>query len=128
VNEISECFEAFPLFTQMVAESDNYLYMPQRKLRGPFAKFVDSPYYSKSELCGGAATVSFSKYLPWQAMYFLQRSIHFSKTCCRQLITSRFLALEKLLFHGLKNPEIAWGEISIEFCLRLEKSGSVELH
>jgi hypothetical protein len=34
-------------------------------VRGPFAKFVDSPYYSESELCGGAVTVSFSKYLPW---------------------------------------------------------------
>jgi hypothetical protein len=28
---------------------------------------VDSPYYSESELCGGAVTVSFSKYLHWQA-------------------------------------------------------------
>jgi len=49
-------------------------------IRGPLAKFVDSPYYSKSELCGGAVTVSFSKYISWQAMYFLQRSTHFSKT------------------------------------------------
>jgi hypothetical protein len=32
--------------------------------QGPFEKFVDSPYYSESELCGGAVTVSFSKYLP----------------------------------------------------------------
>jgi len=48
-------------------------------LRGPFSKFVDSPYYSESELCGGAVTVYFSKYLPWQAMHFLQRSTHFSK-------------------------------------------------
>jgi len=31
-------------------------------IRGPFAKFVDSPYYSESELCGGAVTVSLSKY------------------------------------------------------------------
>jgi hypothetical protein len=30
-----------------------------------------SPYYSVSELCGSAVTVSFSKYLPWQAMHFL---------------------------------------------------------
>jgi hypothetical protein len=44
-----------------------------RKLRGPFAKFVDSPYYSDSELYGGAVTVSFSMYLHLQAMY-LQRS------------------------------------------------------
>jgi hypothetical protein len=50
------------------------------QLREPFGKFVDSPYYSESELCGGVVTVSFSKYLPWQAMHFLQRSTHFSKT------------------------------------------------
>jgi hypothetical protein len=48
--------------------------------RGPFEKLVDSPYYSESELCGGAVTVPFSKYLPWELMHFLQRSIHFSKT------------------------------------------------
>jgi hypothetical protein len=34
------------------------------QLCGPFEKFVDSPYFSESELCGGAVTVSFSKYLP----------------------------------------------------------------
>jgi hypothetical protein len=28
-------------------------------VRGPFEKFVDSLYYSESELCGGAVTVSF---------------------------------------------------------------------
>jgi len=28
-------------------------------LRGPFEKFVDSPYFSESELFGGAVTVSF---------------------------------------------------------------------
>jgi hypothetical protein len=50
------------------------------EIRVPFEKFVDSPYYSESELYGGAVTVSFSKYLPWQAMHFLERSIHFSKT------------------------------------------------
>jgi hypothetical protein len=49
------------------------------KLRGPFEKFVDS-HYSDSELCEGAVTVSFSKYLPWQVMHFLQHSTHFSKT------------------------------------------------
>jgi hypothetical protein len=54
-------------------------------VREPFAKFVDSPNYSESELCGGAVTVSFSKYLP---MHFLQSSTHFSKTLqtvCRKL-------------------------------------------
>jgi hypothetical protein len=56
-------------------------------IQGLFAKLVDSPYYSKSELCGGVVMVSFLKYLPWQVMHFLQSSTHFSKTCCRQLIT-----------------------------------------
>jgi hypothetical protein len=28
------------------------------KLRGPFQKFVDSPYYPESELCGGVVTFS----------------------------------------------------------------------
>jgi hypothetical protein len=70
-------------------------------------KFVDSPYYSEPELCGGAVTVSISKYLPWQAMNFMQLSTQFSKTCCRPLITSKFHASE-LPFHGWKSPEIAW--------------------
>jgi hypothetical protein len=60
---------------------------------------MDSPYYSKLELCGGAVTVPFLQYLPWQAMHF-----------CRLLITSKFLALE-LPSHGWKSPEIARDEI-----------------
>jgi hypothetical protein len=76
-----------------------------KKLGGPIEKFVDLLYYSESKLCGGAVTVSFSKYLPWQAMHFLQRSTHFSKTCCRPLINSKFLTPE-LHFHGWKSPEI----------------------
>jgi hypothetical protein len=43
-------------------------------------------------------------------MHFLQRSTHFSKTCCRPFITSKFLALE-LHFHGWKSPEIAWADV-----------------
>jgi hypothetical protein len=31
----------------------------KRTIRGPFAKFVGSPYYSESERCGGAVTVFF---------------------------------------------------------------------
>jgi hypothetical protein len=60
-----------------------------RHIRGPCAKFVDSPYYSESGLCGGAVTVFFSKYLPSQAMHFLQRSTNLMKnvpqTVCRKL-------------------------------------------
>jgi hypothetical protein len=68
-------------------------------------------------------TVSFSKYLPWQAI--LKRSTHFSKTCCRPLIISKFFVSE-FPFHGWKSPEIAWGEIWIKFCVRLRKSWSVD--
>jgi hypothetical protein len=61
---------------------------PNNEIQEPFAKFVDSPYYSKSKLCGGAVTVSFSKYFSWQAMHFLQRSTHFWETCCRPFAAS----------------------------------------
>jgi hypothetical protein len=47
--------------------------------QGPFENFVDSPYESELKFWGRAVTFSFSKYLPWQAMHFLQRSIHFSE-------------------------------------------------
>jgi hypothetical protein len=67
-------------------------------LRGPFEKFVDSPYYLESELYGGAVTVSFSKYLPWQAMHLLQRSTHFSKTCCRPFAASFRRIVEQAVF------------------------------
>jgi hypothetical protein len=61
-------------------------------VQGPFEKFVDSPYYSKLKLCGGAVMVSFLKYLPWQAKHFftmlhpllkngLQTIDHFEISC-----------------------------------------------
>jgi hypothetical protein len=49
------------------------------------------------------------------------------KTCCRPLITSKFLASDRP-FHGWKSPEIAWGKTWIKFCVRLGKSRSVEPH
>jgi hypothetical protein len=39
-----------------------------------FEKFVDAPYNSQSELCGGVVKISF------QAMHFLPRSTHYPKT------------------------------------------------
>jgi hypothetical protein len=70
-------------------------------IRGPFEKFVDSPYYSESEICGGAVTVYFTKHFPWQEMHFLQRSTHFSKTCCRPFAASfrRIVEQAVLTFH-----------------------------
>jgi hypothetical protein len=66
-----------------------------------YEKFVDSPYYSESEFCRGAVTVSFSKYLSWQAIHFLQHSIHFSKTRCRPFVASfrRIVEQAILTFH-----------------------------
>jgi hypothetical protein len=93
------------------------MYVCMCYIRGPFEKFVDSPYYSESEPCGGAVTVSLSNYLPWQAMRFLQRSTHFSQTCCRPFaasfrrIVEQAVLTSELPFHGLKSPEISWGEI-----------------
>jgi hypothetical protein len=86
-------------------------------VRGPFERFVDLPHYSESELCGGAVTVSFSKYLPWQAMHFLQRFTHFSKTCCRPFaasfrrIVEQAVLTSELPLHGWQSPEITWDEI-----------------
>jgi hypothetical protein len=48
-----------PLYTAQQPRNTRIL-----SLRGSFEKFADSPYYSESEICGGAVTVSFSKYLP----------------------------------------------------------------
>jgi hypothetical protein len=58
------------------------MYVPHLYARGWFEKFVNSPYYSESELCGGAVTVSFSKYSVakfqpqhrWSLRNFLPRS------------------------------------------------------
>jgi hypothetical protein len=86
-------------------------------MREPFEKFVDSPYYSESELCGGVVTVSFLKYLSWQAMHFLQYSTYFSKMFCRLFAASfrRIVELavltSELHFRGWKSPAIRWGEI-----------------
>jgi hypothetical protein len=82
--------------------------------------FVHSPYYSESELCGGAVVVSFSKYPPWQAMHFLQHSTYFPKTCCRPLITSKFLASE-LPFHGWKTQKSHRARSELNSVFGLEK-------
>jgi hypothetical protein len=43
--------------------------------RGLFEKFVNSLYYSESELCGGAVTVSFFE-VPPLANYALLTTLH----------------------------------------------------
>jgi hypothetical protein len=98
--------------------------------RGPLEKFVEPPYYFESELCGAAVTVSFSKYLLKQAMHFLQHSTHFSKTCCRPLITSKFLASE-LPFHGARSGlygECSNGVPAIHFYQAEQNSIQISIH
>jgi hypothetical protein len=72
---------------------------------------VDSPYYSESELFGGAVTVSFFE-IPPLASGVLPTTLHDdSGTGGFDLsITSKFLAWE-LPLRGWKSSEIAWGEI-----------------
>jgi hypothetical protein len=74
---------------------------------GPFEKFIGSPYCSELELRGGAVAVSFSKYL-------LQRSTHFSKTCCRPFDASfrRIVEQAVLTSWSLRNllPPLSWLE------------------
>jgi hypothetical protein len=74
VSESYLCDIMYRVFLKKTCHLICYFCVSDFLIRGPFAKFVDSPYYSESELCGGAVTVSFSKYLPWQEMHSLQRS------------------------------------------------------
>jgi hypothetical protein len=53
---------------------EGQLYLLKGDIRGPLAKFVDSPYYSESELSGGAVTVFFE--LPPLASDALLTTLH----------------------------------------------------
>jgi hypothetical protein len=60
-------------------------------------------------------TISFSKYLPWQAMHFTQRSTHFSKTCCRpfaasfrRIVAQAVFLLQSSLFMVEKAQKLHW--------------------
>jgi hypothetical protein len=50
----------FEILSEIKQEHTN---RTRNELRGPFAKFLDSPYYSEFELCGGAVTVFFRRIL-----------------------------------------------------------------
>jgi hypothetical protein len=71
--------------------------------RGTFGKFVDSPYYSVSELCGGAVTISFSEYLPWQAMALLT-TLHPLLENVLQTVHHFEISCLGALFSWLKKP------------------------
>jgi hypothetical protein len=81
---------------------------------------MDTPSYSEPKLCGGAVTVSFSKYLPSQAMHFLQRSTHFSKMRCRPLVTSKFL-VSGLLYMVRKSQKLHRAKSELNSVFGLEK-------
>jgi hypothetical protein len=97
-----------------------------RIYEGRLEKVVDSPNYSESELCGGAVTVSLLKYLPWQAMHFLQRSTHFSKTCCRPFAASfrRIVEQAVLTSWSLWKP----GLVSLHRFHRLDEKRALGTH
>jgi hypothetical protein len=61
---------------------------------------VDSAYYFESELFGGEVSASFSKYLPWQAMHFLQRSTHFLKSDADRWSLRNFLPRSSFFMVG----------------------------
>jgi len=115
LQQIAKCLPVIVLTKHSCRNSQLYpikiIYYIYIYIRGSFEKFVDLRYYFESELRGGAVTVSFTKHLPWQEMHFLQRSTHFSKTCCTPSITSKFLASSELPFYGRKSPESHGGEI-----------------
>jgi hypothetical protein len=72
---------------------------------------VDSPYYSESELRGGAVTVVF-EVLP-VASDALLTTLHpllEIATSFKRIVEQAVLTSE-LPFHGWKSPQIAWGEI-----------------
>jgi hypothetical protein len=73
---------------------------------------MDSHYYSESELCGGAVTVSFSKYLPWQTMNLSQRSTHFSKNVLQTVDHFEISCLGALFsLLEMSRNRMAWGKI-----------------
>jgi hypothetical protein len=70
----------------------------KQKIRRPFAKFLDSPCYSESEICGGAVTASFFEEPPLasDALFtplhpllenVLQTVDHFEISCLRAPFT-----------------------------------------
>jgi hypothetical protein len=65
--------------------------------------------------------VSFSKYFPWQAMHFLQRSTYFSKTCCRPLITTSKFLVSELPFSVGKDQKSHGARSELNSVFGLEK-------
>jgi hypothetical protein len=69
------------------------------KHEGCFEKFMDSLLQVRA--LWRCDDISFLKYLPWQAVHFLQCSTHFSKMCCRPFAASFRRIVEQLVltFH-----------------------------
>jgi hypothetical protein len=98
VQKTVPCFEPYCAFVPLIQICSSVL----RILVGIYEDRLKSTWtHSESELYGCAVTVSLSKYLPWQAMRFLQLSTHFSKTCCRPFSASfrRIVEQAVLTFH-----------------------------
>jgi hypothetical protein len=92
VSALIICFVWFQLLLK-VLNHIMHMCIYEVRLRSSWTHLI-----TPSRKCGGAVTDSFSKHFHWKAMHFLQRSIHFSKTCCRSLLTSKFLASALFMF------------------------------
>jgi hypothetical protein len=64
-------------------------------------------------------TVSFSNYLPWQAMHFLQRSTHFSKTRYRPFSASCRMIVEREIFFA---TSLSPSTPIADYCLHISNS------
>jgi hypothetical protein len=72
-------------------------------VRGPFAKFVDSPYYSELELCGAE--------VPPLASDALLTTLHSLLENVLQTVDHFDISCLEAHLHDWKRPEIAWSEI-----------------
>jgi hypothetical protein len=88
---------------------------------------MDSPYYTESEICGGVVTVFFFE-VPPLASDALLTTLHPLLENVLQTVHHFEISCLRTPFYDWKNPEITWGEIWVEFCVRLGKSGSVKPH
>jgi hypothetical protein len=85
------------------------------QVQGQFAEFVDSPYYSELELCGGAVN-----YLPWQAIHFLQH-LSTSQKCTADCWSLQNFLSQSSLFMIEKAQKLHGARYELNSVFSLEK-------
>jgi hypothetical protein len=83
-------------------------------------KFVDSSYYSESEFSGGAVTVSFSTYLPLQAMHFHNAPPTSVKRAADRWSLRNFLPRSSSLYMVEKAKKSHWARFEVKSVFGLE--------